>query len=460
MESPRRPILFVSYPESGLLNTMLVLAGELARRGVPDLWFATDEPRRRDVEAVAASAPVEFVSMGEAIPELSAVTWDDETYRRVTQRSKSAAHRALVRHTFVPAKRADKYRRLEAAVEKIQPTLMVVESLCQYGYELAITRKIPFILGAPLIPSNVLGAHVPFARSYTPRGFPVPHSGHPLRMSFPQQVANWLFKVRTLAMFLTPSMLKLGAEDQRLRKELGIAPEAGGLTSRIDAAELVLCCSVPEMDYPFDLPGKVRMVGALVPPLPQAPEDDGLSGWLDAKESVIYVGFGTVTRLTGEQVAAMVEVARRLEGRHHVLWKLPAGQQRLLPPPETLPGNLRIEHWVPSQLDVLAHPHVKAFFTHAGGNGFHEGVYFGKPMVVRPLWVDCYDQAVRGQDFGVSLTVDRPETIDPQDVVDKLTRVVEDGSFRERAERIGRLLRQAGGRQAAADIVLELNSRH
>lgn len=458
MEPSRRPILFVSYPDSGLLNTMLVLAGELARRGVPDLWFATDESRREQVDALRAESAVEFVSMGEVIPELSAVSWDDETYRRVTQRSKSAAHRALVRHTFVPAKRAEKYRLLAAAAEKIQPTLMVVESLCQYGYELAITKKIPFILNAPLMPSNVLASHVPFARSYTPPGFPVPHSGHPLRMSPPQQAANWLFKARTLGTFLTPSMIALGGEDQRLRKELGIDPAAGGLMSRIDAAELVLCCSVPEMDYPFELPAKVRTVGTLVPPLPQAPQDDGLSGWLDARESVIYVGFGTVTRLTEEQIAGMVEVARRLDGRYDVLWKLPSDQQRLLPPAETLPGNLRIEDWVPSQLDVLAHPHVRAFFTHAGGNGFHEGVYFGKPMLVRPLWVDCYDQAVRGEDFGVSLTVDDPKAIDPEDVVAKLTRVIEDGSFRERAEYLGQLLRQAGGRQAAADIVLEFNS--
>lgn len=134
----------------------------------------------------------------------------------------------------------------------------------------------------------------------------------------------------------------------------------------------------------------------------------------------------------------------------------PAEQQELLPPRETLPGNLRIESWVPSQLDVLGHPSVKVFFTHAGGNGFHEGLYFGKPLVVRPLWVDCDDQAVRGQDFGVSLTLDRPETLDADDVTDKLTRVLDDPAFRERAEHFATLLRAAGGRSTAADLLLGL----
>ncbi|MEW1724240.1 glycosyltransferase [Streptomyces sp. NPDC093109] len=456
MGSTRRPVLFVSYAESGLLNPLLVLVEELSRRGVPDLWFAADEKARPLVEAAGVGSPVSFASLGDTVPTMSAVTWDDATYREVTQRSRFRAHRAVVKHSFVPRARVEKYRRLEAVAEEVEPALMVVESMCQFGYELAITKGIPYVLGVPFVPSNVLTSHVPFAKSYTPKGFPVPHSGLPGRMSFPQRVANQLFRLRTLGMFLTSSLRAVAQEDDRVRTELGIVPEARQMMARIDHAEHVLCYSVPELDYPFPLPEKVRLVGAMVPPLPQAPDDGGLAEWLDARRSVVYMGFGTITRLTREQVAALVEVARRLSDRHAVLWKLPKEQQGLLPAPETLPANLRIEGWVPSQLDVLAHPNVGVFFTHAGGNGFHEGLYFGKPLVVRPLWVDCEDQAVRGRDFGVSLTLDRSETIDPDVVFDTLSRVLDDGAFRERAEHFGSLLRAAGGRGAAADLLLGL----
>ncbi|MFE7608461.1 glycosyltransferase [Streptomyces celluloflavus] len=456
MESIRRPILFVSYAESGLLNPLLVLAGELSRRGVEDLWFATDENRRADIKALNAGTPVEFASLGGTVSEMSAVTWDDETYREVTQRSRFKAHRAVIRHSFAPRSRVEKYRALAAVVAEVRPALMVIESMCQFGYELAITEGIPFVLGVPFVPSNVLTSHVPFAKSYTPPGFPVPHSGLPGDMNFAQRMTNQLFKWRTMGMFTAPAMRKKVAEDVAVRTELGIAPEARGMMARIDAAEMVLCYSVPELDYPFPVPGSMRLVGPMVPPLPQSPDDDGLSEWLDDQDSVIYMGFGTITRLTREQVAALIEVTRRLADRHQVLWKLPTEQQELLPPRETLPGNLRIESWVPSQLDVLGHPSVKVFFTHAGGNGFHEGLYFGKPLVVRPLWVDCDDQAVRGQDFGVSLTLDRPETLDADDVTDKLTRVLDDPAFRERAEHFAALLRAAGGRSTAADLLLGL----
>ncbi|MDH6125727.1 glycosyltransferase [Kitasatospora sp. GP82] len=454
MSSAQRPILFVSLPESGLLNPLLVLAAELSRREVPDLWFATDEPRREEVGSLAVAAPVEFASLGEVTPELSAVSWGDEVYREVTQSSRFKAHRAVIRQSYKPALQARKFRRLETVVDKVRPALMVIDCMSSFAVDLALTREIPFVLSVPFLPSNVLTSHNPFGKSYTPQHFPVPHSGLPFPMNFTQRMSNRMFKLRTLAMFFNPAMGKVLSEDSKIRKELRLPPP--DLMTRIDRAEMVLCNSIPELDYPFEIPGKLKLVGAMTPPLPETEVDGGLSRWLDAQSSVVYMGFGTITRLTREQVGSLVEVARRLDGRHQFLWKLPKEQQHLLPPVESLPGNLRIENWVPSQLDVLAHPKVELFFTHGGGNGFHEGLYFGKPLVVRPLWVDCFDQAVRGRDFGVSLTLDRPQEVDPDDVVDKLTRVLGDPAFRQRAQRLGELQRAAGGRVAAADLLLGL----
>jgi polyene glycosyltransferase len=76
-------------------------------------------------------------------------------------------------------------------------------------------------------------------------------------------------------------------------------------------------------------------------------------------------------------------------------------------------------------------------------------------MVVRPLWVDCHDQAVRGEDFGVSLTID-PHRAGVDDIERAITRVLEEPSFGERARHFGGLLRAAGGASAATDLVLDL----
>lgn len=451
--NPRQsPILFVSLPESGLLNPMLVLAEELSRRGVENIWFATDENRRAEVEAISVGTPVQFFSLGEVISELSSVTWDDATYRAVTQRSRFKARKAVIEKTFVPRLQAPKYRLLEEAVEKIQPALMVIESMCQYGYQLAITKKIPYVLSNPFVPSNAVSSLVPIGKSYTPKDFPVPHTGYSADMNAVQRLANRLFRWRMLTLFLSRTMKERNAEDQQVQRELGIDPGANGQMTRVEKAELVLNYSIPQLDYPFDIPPMFRTIGAMVPPLPQADPGE-LGRWLDAQSSVVYMGFGTITRLTSDEVAALVEVTRRMPD-HQFLWKLPTEQQKWLP--AQLPANLRVENWVPSQLDVLAHPSVKLFFTHGGGNAYHESLYFGKPMVMRPLWVDCYDQAVRGKDFGVSLTLSRPRAFEPDDVVDKLTRVLTDDSFRVKAERFAALQREAGGRARAADLITEL----
>lgn len=461
MNNTAGPVLVVGLPDAGLLNSLLVLTAELSRRGVRDLWLATDEPRRGQVEALTVNTPVGFVSLGDVIPEMSPTNWDDDVYRDVTQESRFRAHRAIIRQWYHPGLLVPKYRALEEAVDRIRPALMVIDCKAAFAIDIAITRGIPYVLSVPFLPSNILVSHSPFGPSYAPRRFPVPNSGLPYEMDFRQRIENGLFRWRTLAMFFNPAMGKALREHAAYRKEMGITAKAGTMTA-LDESAMVLCYSLPELDYPLTIPDKVKMVGAMVPPVPEpVPGGDDVEAWLDGRPSVVYMGFGTITRLRREEVAALVEVARRLRDRgHHVLWKLPEEQRHLLPPAAELPGNLRIESWVPSQYNVLGHPNVKVFFTHAGSNGFHEGLYFGKPQVARPLWADCYDLAVRGEEFGVSLTLDAPRTVDPDDATDKLLRVLGDPSFRERAERFALLQQGAGGRERAAELVMGLLAKH
>lgn len=271
-----------------------------------------------------------------------------------------------------------------------------------------------------------------------------------------QRRENNAFRRRRGRLFIADSLLrKRVVEYVKSNKELGVSRLAAKYTSRIDQARLVFSYTLAELDYPLEIPEHFRMLGAILPPIPELPAEQDVKGWLDRHESVVYMGFGTVARLGATEVANLVEVVRRLYGDHSVLWRLPAAAHKLLP--DDLPANLRIEKWLPSQLDVLAHPHVRAHFTHGGGNGFVESLYFGKPLLTRPLFVDCYDQAVRGRDLGVGLVVDRPEIVDVDDTVAKLTEVLRNPEFTTRAREIARLQHEPGrGREAAADLLLSL----
>lgn len=167
---------------------------------------------------------------------------------------------------------------------------------------------------------------------------------------------------------------------------------------------------------------------------------------------MVYVGLGTHMRLTREQIAVLVSAFAELAPAHSVLWKLSPAQQELLP--SELPPNLRVETWVPSQLDILARDNVKVFVNHGGGNGVNEGLYFGKPLLVVPFWMDCFDFAARVADSGAGLVLDRTARFGRDDVTSKLRRLLVDRRFADRAGELSELLRAGGGAKAAAGIVL------
>lgn len=60
--------------------------------------------------------------------------------------------------------------------------------------------------------------------------------------------------------------------------------------------------------------------------------------------------------------------------------------------------NVKIVDWAP-QNDILGHPAVQAFVTHAGLNSIHEAVHHAKPVVAVPLIADQPGNAVKVSDL-------------------------------------------------------------
>jgi glucuronosyltransferase len=58
----------------------------------------------------------------------------------------------------------------------------------------------------------------------------------------------------------------------------------------------------------------------------------------------------------------------------------------------TIPSNVRVSNWLP-QDELLAHPRVLLFITHAGYNGLMESINYAKPMIVFPLFGDQHYNA-------------------------------------------------------------------
>ncbi|KAK1644956.1 hypothetical protein QYE76_062761 [Lolium multiflorum] len=122
--------------------------------------------------------------------------------------------------------------------------------------------------------------------------------------------------------------------------------------------------------------------------------DDAALRWLNEKpaKSVVYVALGSEVPLRADQVH---ELALGLElAGTRFLWALrkPSG----VPDADVLPSGfeertrdrgLVVTGWVP-QISVLAHGAVAAFLTHCGWNSTIEGLLFGHPLIMLPIFGD------------------------------------------------------------------------
>jgi polyene glycosyltransferase len=426
---------------------MLAVAAEFSRRAIPDLWFASYADSRARIDAVSTGSQIKCIPLDDRNPDDS--SWDAGDVAAAQRDPMGTAEIvALVRRITRSADwRISAYRTMLDTIDHVRPSLMVSDVLTPAAMDAAMTRGIPFVAIVPTLPSCALRL---------PWNFPSPLTDLPRRMKPSQWLSNLWFMLRLQAAVLarTPAITFA-----RECKNAGIRnPSAKhGIYTR--AAAMVITSSVFGLEYEFPVSPRVHLVGAFLPSDPDScrVEDPGLSRWLDDHSSVVYLAFGTLMTLSRVQLAALLAAVRRLGPRHKVLWKLPESQRALLPP-GSLPDNLRVESWIPSQLGVLAHPHVRAFVTHGGSNGFHESIYFGKPVLVMPAWTDCYAIGRRAVDSGVGLAVERPATVTGDEVTAKISRILAEDSFRRRAEYWAQRLREAGGVTRAADLILELSA--
>ena len=110
-----------------------------------------------------------------------------------------------------------------------------------------------------------------------------------------------------------------------------------------------------------------------------------------AEGGVIYVSFGTIalgSQVPQDKQEALLNVFGKLKER--VLWKWETSAMK------EKPSNVMIKDIFPQQ-DVLAHPNMKAFVTHAGYLSFEESLCHMVPMVSESLLLHWVSMILPGQ---------------------------------------------------------------
>jgi len=197
-----------------------------------------------------------------------------------------------------------------------------------------------------------------------------------------------------------------------------------------------------EIDYPrreplgptwHNLQASVRATD----PAWRLPEE--LSG---GAEPLVYLSLGSLG-------SADVELMRTLVGElaeapyRFIVSKGPQADEFDLAP------NMVGAEFLP-QTQVL--PLVDLVITHGGNNTVTESLFFGKPMVVLPIFWDQHDNGRRIAETGFGIRLD---TYDhgADELRGAIARLLDDGELADRLAQTSRRLRAARGTEVAADLI-------
>ncbi|HEU4673081.1 MAG TPA: nucleotide disphospho-sugar-binding domain-containing protein, partial [Candidatus Limnocylindrales bacterium] len=100
-------------------------------------------------------------------------------------------------------------------------------------------------------------------------------------------------------------------------------------------------------------------------------------------------------------------------------------------------------------------PRVDVVISHGGNNTTTEALYFGRPMVVLPLFWDQYDNAQRVDELGLGVRLDTYRFEDAE-LTGAIDRLLADGRLRARLDRLSARLQASPGTVRAADLIERL----
>ncbi|RWS01646.1 UDP-glycosyltransferase 203A3-like protein [Dinothrombium tinctorium] len=117
-----------------------------------------------------------------------------------------------------------------------------------------------------------------------------------------------------------------------------------------------------------------------------------------------------------------------------------------------LAENMWGEPFLP-QLEIL--PLVDLVITHGGNNTFVETLYFGKPMIVLPVFADQHDNAQRAIEAKVGFKF-RPFSVTEFELLNAIDKLLNDNELRERLQRISKYMRESNAINNVIDRIEQI----
>uniref|UniRef100_A0A914XEI7 UDP-glucuronosyltransferase n=1 Tax=Plectus sambesii TaxID=2011161 RepID=A0A914XEI7_9BILA len=156
---------------------------------------------------------------------------------------------------------------------------------------------------------------------------------------------------------------------------------------------LVLVNSVEILDVTRPILHKIVYIGGIGMNKPK-PINEKLTKIVESgKKGTVLFSMGSVVALDKaplEIKSAIIQALAKFEDYNFIV-KVGSADKQMADLASNV-KNVYLESWVP-QVDLLGHPHVKAFITHGGQNSILETVYAGKPVLTIPCFADQFRNA-------------------------------------------------------------------
>ncbi len=431
VSSEGKHVMFVSLAVPSHIRPLNHMASELIGRGYR-VSFAIPEEGRKMV-----NTGITVVSSGP-----SAVPPKELKHRFRIMSQESTAFRGILtsfNEVLLPSV-MPMFKSLKPSIKQSSPDIMVIDIAALAGVMLAEEYDIPYVLNNP----SLL-----FSPGESSALIPAWGSGFGTSMSLADRCLNVVFP-RLLSLALIPSFMHLN----RIRWDLFL--DLYRSQHDVIRHAPILTDTVFGLEYPRPLPPLVKMVGPLLPAkLPQL--SSSVTDWIrSAEPPVVLIHLGSMTYLEPWQVKEMLDGFSNDAFR--VLWVMNKSQRQAVP---YVPGSFLIEANVP-YLAIVSHPEVIAVVSNCQLDAAQEALYFGKPILCLPFYMDQPDVASRVVDVGAGLTVEKA-SLSSVVLSHKIWTLISNDSFTEKAGQVRKLLERAGGTQRAADFIqeaLEVGTEH
>jgi sterol 3beta-glucosyltransferase len=175
----------------------------------------------------------------------------------------------------------------------------------------------------------------------------------------------------------------------------------------------------------------------------------GLTDFLSAGPSPVYIGFGSVGSRNPEQTTKLILKAVEMSGQRAVLASGWGGLSQA-----DLPANVYMlssapHSWLFPQLAVVVH--------HGGVGTTAAGLRAGVPSIVVPFMADQPYWGQRVHDLGVGPAYIPRKRLTAEKLAAAITQAVSDSAMRQRAAALGERIRSEDGIGRAVDFIRQYN---